>query len=102
RYLYRFAHEDTLSDQYQEQVAAIVAYDQRKKTNLLDTLEMYLDCGGNVTRTSTQLQVHRNTLLQRMERLHKLCNLDLEQVQHRFPLLAAIKIHRLRTLGTPL
>ncbi|MBO0782906.1 MAG: helix-turn-helix domain-containing protein, partial [Ktedonobacteraceae bacterium] len=102
RYLYRFAHEDTLSDQYQEQVAAIVAYDQRKKTNLLDTLEMYLDCGGNVTRTSTQLQVHRNTLLQRMERLHKLCNLDLEQVQHRFPLLAAIKIHRLRTPGTPL
>lgn len=99
RYLYRFAHEDSLDDQYQEQIATIVAYDQRKNAVLLDTLECYLECGGNIARTASLLDVHRNTLLQRMERLHKVCSLDLEQVGCRFPLLAAIKVHRLRSAG---
>ena len=97
RYIYKFAQTDTLSDQYQKQIALIVDYDRRKKTNLLETLEIYLECGGNVAKTSSLLDVHRNTLLQRLERLQKLCDLDLEQCQHRLPLLIALKVHKLRT-----
>ena len=65
-------------------------------TNLLDTVEMYLECGGNVAKTSSHLDVHRNTLLQHLERLQKLCKLDLEHCQHRLPLLMALKIYKLR------
>jgi sugar diacid utilization regulator len=97
RYIYKFAQTDTLSDQYQKQIDLIVGYDLRKKTNLLETLETYLECGGNVAKTSSLLDVHRNTLLQRLERLQKLCDLDLEQCQYRLPLLIALKVHRLRT-----
>jgi sugar diacid utilization regulator len=97
RYLHTFAHTDTLRDRYQEQIATIVAYDRRKKTNLLDTLEVYLECGGNIARTSHYLDVHRNTLLQRLDRIQKLGALDLEHLQMRFPLLVALKVHRLRT-----
>ncbi len=97
RYLHAFAHTDMLPDQYQEQVATIAAYDQRKRTNLLDTLEVYLECGGNIAKTSTLLDVHRNTLLQRLDRIQKLCVLNLEQLPVRFPLLVALKVHRLRT-----
>ena len=97
RYIYKFAHMDTLHDQYQDQIDLIVDYDRRKKANLLDTLETYLECGGNVAKTSSHLDIHRNTLLQRLEWLQKLCNLDLEQCQHRLPLLVALKIHKLRT-----
>ncbi len=96
RYLYRFAQTDTLRDQYQEQIETLVAYDQRKKTNLLDTLEIYLESGGNAARTSNLLDVHRNTLLQRLERIQKLCGLDLEHVPDRLPLLLALKVYRLR------
>jgi len=97
RYIYKFAQTDTLHDQYQKQIDLIVEYDRRKRTNLLETLEIYLECGGNVAKTSGQLDVHRNTLLQRLERLQKLCDLDLEQCQHRLPLLIALKVYRLRT-----
>ncbi len=97
RYIYRFAQTDTLHDHYQKQIDLIVEYDRRKRTNLLETLEIYLECGGNVAKTSSQLEVHRNTLLQRLERLQKLCSLDLELCQHRLPLLIALKVHRLRT-----
>jgi sugar diacid utilization regulator len=97
RYIHRFAQADTLCDRYLEQVALIVEYDQRKKANLLDTLEMYLECGGNMAKTSSLLDVHRNTLLQRIDRLQKLCMLDLESVPNRLPLLVAIKVHKMRT-----
>lgn len=100
RYLYAFAHADTLRDQYQEQISSIVEYDRRKRTNLLDTLETYLECGGNIAKTSTHLDVHRNTLLQRLDRIQKLCSLDLEHTHVRFPLLLALKVHRLRTHHT--
>jgi sugar diacid utilization regulator len=96
RYIYKFAYGNTLRDQYQDQIASIVEYDRRKKTNLLDTLEIYLEYGGNVARTSNRLELHRNTLLQRLERLRKLSSLDVEQVQNRLSLLLAIKIHKLR------
>ncbi len=102
RYLYAFAHVDTLRDQYQEQIATIVEYDRRKQTNLLDTLEMYLECGGNIARTTNRLDVHRNTLLQRLDRIQKLCVFDLEHLRVRFPLLLALKVHRLRTHTTSL
>jgi len=96
RYLYRFAHADLLSDQYQAQVSTIAEYDQRKKTNLLDTLEMYLECGGHIAKAASYIDIHRNTLLQRLERLQKLCTIDLENLHQRLPLLIAIKIYRLR------
>ncbi len=102
RYLYTFAHVDTLRDRYQKQIATIVEYDRRKQTNLLDTLEMYLECGGNIARTASLLEVHRNTLLQRLDRIQKLCVFDLERLHVRFPLLLALKVHRLRTHTTSL
>jgi len=97
RYIYSFAHSDTLRDEYQDRIDVIVEYDKRKRANLLDTLEIYLECGGNVARTAQHLDVHRNTLLQRLDRLQRLCVLDLEQRQHRLPLLLALKVYRLRS-----
>ncbi len=96
RYIHAFACTDTLRDQYQDTIDVIIEYDRRKKTNLLDTLETYLECGGNIARTSSLLDVHRNTLLQRIERLQKLSFLNLEQLQHRLPLLVALKVYHLR------
>jgi len=97
RYIYAFAQSDTLRDEYQNHVDVIIEYDKRKRANLLDTLEIYLECGGNIARTAQHLEVHRNTLLQRLERLQKLCAFDLEQRQHRLPLLLALKVYRLRS-----
>ncbi|HEY6285475.1 MAG TPA: GAF domain-containing protein, partial [Ktedonobacteraceae bacterium] len=74
RYLYKIARMDDLRDMYQDQVARIANYDRRKGTDLLDTLETYLECAGNLTKTSNRLFVHRNTLIQRLERLQSLCD----------------------------
>jgi sugar diacid utilization regulator len=96
RYLYTFAQTDILRDTYQDRIATLVEYDRRKETDLLNTLEIYLECSGNAARAACQLKIHRNTLLQRLERIEKLCKLDLEECQQRLPLLIALKVYRLR------
>jgi DNA-binding PucR family transcriptional regulator len=99
RYLYKIAHMDDLRDVYQDQIAHIVNYDRRKNTDLLDTLETYLECAGNLTRTADRLFVHRNTLIQRLERLQSLCDIDLQDRSNWLTLQVAIKVYRLRHSG---
>jgi sugar diacid utilization regulator len=100
RYLYKIARMDDLRDMYQDQVGRIASYDTRKGTDLLDTLETYLECAGNLTRTSNRLYVHRNTLIQRLERLQSLCDIDLQERGNWLTLQVAIKVYKLRTGGT--
>ncbi len=97
RYLYKIAYMDDLRDVYQDQVALIDTYDQRKNTELLDTLETYLECAGNLTKTSERLFVHRNTLIQRLERLQSICAIDLQERSNWLTLQVAIKVYKLRS-----
>jgi len=97
RYLYKIARMDDLRDMYQDQVARIASYDHRKGTDLLDTLETYLECAGNLTKTSNRLFVHRNTLIQRLERLQSLCEIDLQERSNWLTLQVAIKVYKLRS-----
>src|SRR6266700_795183 len=99
RYLYKIARMDDLRDVYQDQVARIATYDRRKGTDLLDTLETYLECAGNLTKTSNRLFVHRNTLIQRLERLQSLCDIDLQERSNWLTLQVAIKVYKLRSNG---
>lgn len=99
RYLYKIAHMDDLRDVYQDQIAHIVNYDRRKNTDLLDTLETYLECAGNLTKTSDRLFIHRNTLIQRLERLQSLCDIDLLERSNWLTLQVAIKVYKLRNSG---
>jgi sugar diacid utilization regulator len=96
RYLYKIARMDDLRDTYQDQVARIANYDRRKGTDLLDTLETYLECAGNLTKTSNRLFVHRNTLIQRLERLQSLCDIDLQERSNWLALQVALKVYKLR------
>jgi len=97
RYLYKIARMDDLRDMYQDQVAHIATYDRRKGTDLLDTLETYLECAGNLTKTSERLFVHRNTLIQRLERLQSLCDIDIQDRSNWLTLQVAIKVFKLRS-----
>jgi len=97
RYLYKIARMDDLRDVYQDQIALIDSYDQRKNTDLLGTLEVYLECAGNLTKTSERLFVHRNTLIQRLDRLQSLCEIDLQERGNWLTLQIAIKVYKLRS-----
>jgi DNA-binding PucR family transcriptional regulator len=75
-----------------------VEYDRRRGTQLLDTLEGYLDHGGNVVVTSRALFIHPNTLRQRLDRIRRVSGVDLEQDDWLSLAVAtkAVKLQRMR------
>jgi GAF domain-containing protein len=75
RYVLQAATE---RDPFQARVELLVDYDAKRDTQLLDTLEAYLDRRGNVVATSRDLYVHPNTLRQRLARIERVSGLDLE------------------------
>ncbi|GAC1566238.1 MAG: hypothetical protein NVS3B14_07140 [Ktedonobacteraceae bacterium] len=97
RYIYAFARDYALHDLYLEQVDSIARYDQgHKRAELLCTLEVYLAHRGNIKEAAEILDVHRNTLTQRLERIQSLCAVNLEHHSNWLPLQIAIMVHRLR------
>ncbi|HLW59569.1 MAG TPA: helix-turn-helix domain-containing protein [bacterium] len=71
----------------------------RVPDDLLKTLEVYLDAGGNATRAAKQLFLHRNTLRQRLDRIATLLGVDLAASERWLPLQLAVKAARLTRLA---
>src|SRR4029079_179712 len=54
---------------YRETRAPLVAYDEQYETDLVQTLETFLDADGNVAGTAQRLFTHRHTVRYRLERV---------------------------------
>src|SRR5919108_1890096 len=61
---------------YSETVAPLVGYDEQYETDLVQTLETFLECDGNVANTAQRLFTHRHTIRYRLERVRDLSGLD--------------------------
>ncbi|MTW86252.1 hypothetical protein F3157_11370 [Virgibacillus dakarensis] len=59
---------------------------QAQHSDLLETLQVYLNENGNVSKTSEKLFVHRRTLTYRLQKIQELINMDLNDANHRFVL----------------
>ena len=57
---------------YAETVEPLVAYDDQYETDLVQTLETFLECDGNVANTAQRLFTHRHTIRYRLERVREL------------------------------
>ena len=97
RYLLPFAREQHLGDAYLSHIETLALYDrEHKRGNLLRSMETFLALGGNIKDASELLNVHRNTLTQRLDRIQSLCGINLDAHHERFALQMAIMIYRLR------
>ena len=82
---------------YAETVAPLVAYDEQYETDLVQTLETFLDCDGNVANTAQRLFTHRHTIRYRLERVRDLYGLDVGSTDGREKLSLGLKA--MRVLG---
>jgi PucR family transcriptional regulator, purine catabolism regulatory protein len=82
-------------------LAPLVDHDDRKQGDLVRTLDGFFEANGNLAKAATELDVHRNTLVYRLERITELTGLDLNDADNRLILHLALKIQRvLATLPT--
>ncbi len=61
-------------------------HDAEAGSELYETLRVYLRCERSLVKTAAALFIHRNTLLYRLEKLHQLVELDLEDPELRLHL----------------
>ena len=78
---------------YHQHLGALLDYEREQHGELLQTLEAFFDCNGNLARTSEAIHVHRNTLLYRLSRISQICQVDLDNTETRLSLWLAIKLH---------
>ena len=86
---------------FAETVEPLVAYDQQYETDLVQTLETFLDCDGNVAGTAQVLFTHRHTVRYRLERVRDLSGLDVGSTDGREKLGLGLKAMRVLGIAAP-
>jgi sugar diacid utilization regulator len=64
----------------------------RSGPDLLDTLIAYLGNGGNVNATARVLNVHRNTMLAKLDRISRTLDMDIRVPENQFTVWLAIRL----------
>ncbi|MFF3500332.1 helix-turn-helix domain-containing protein [Streptomyces sp. NPDC003247] len=76
-------------------IGQVVAYDERRGTDLVRTLDAYFASGMSPARTKDELHVHVNTVAQRLERVGRLLGDDWQSPSRVLEIQLALRLHRL-------
>jgi GAF domain-containing protein len=94
RYLVHLELDEAPQDRYGRAVEQLMQYDQRRRAQLVETLERYLDARSSVAASARALYIHPNTVRQRLERIERITGLDLRE-EDLLSLELALKLARL-------
>jgi sugar diacid utilization regulator len=86
---------------YAETIQPLADYDEQYETELVATVEAYLDNDGNVAATAKQLFTHRHTVRYRLERVRELCGHDVSATEGREKLGLGLKAMRVLGIASP-
>ena len=96
RLLFYLDGQSELTDFYQETLGPLLHQDARNEGALIETLEGFFRCNGNLSETARTMHLHRNSLLYRLGRIEELLGHSLEDPELRLSLQIALKIHHVR------
>jgi sugar diacid utilization regulator len=86
---------------FDETVAPLISYDEQYETELVRTLDTFLDEDANVARTAERLFTHRHTIRYRLERVRELTGLDVASTDGRERLGLGLKAMRVLGMSSP-
>lgn len=69
--------EEVLQKYYDDLLGPLIQYDKKNDTNLVESLQNYLEENCNIIRTSKKMFIHRNTLKYRIQRIEEITNKSL-------------------------
>jgi PucR family transcriptional regulator, purine catabolism regulatory protein len=89
--------QDLLNENiYIQRLQRLAEHDRTHGSQLTQTLETFLENDGNGVRTAQQLYIHRHTLKYRLQRIHEISDLDLDDSLCKLNLRAALLLSRMR------
>ena len=77
---------------FRKTVVPLMAHDEDHNAELVETLEAFFACHGNLSQTATSLHIHRNTLTYRLQRISGITRMDLTDADARFSLQLGLKL----------
>lgn len=77
---------------FRKTLGRLISHDDNRSAELVETLEAFFACHGNLSQTANRLHIHRNTLTYRLERISAITQLDLDDADARFSLQLALKL----------
>jgi sugar diacid utilization regulator len=86
---------------HEETVAPIINYDEQYESDLVYTLESFLEADGSVAKTAERLHAHRHTIRYRLERVRDLSGLDVGSSDGRERLSLGLKAMRVLGISPP-
>jgi sugar diacid utilization regulator len=89
------SHPEEVRSFFEDTVAPIVRYDDQYRTDLVGTLEAYLEQNCNMNATAAAIYAHRHTVAYRLERVKELTSLDPMQSEDRERLGLGLKAYRI-------
>ncbi len=98
RLLYHLRGTHELRAFYDQTLGPLAAYDKRTGGDLLATLEAYFASRTNLSETARRLNLHRNSLLYRVQRIEEAGQVDLQDPEALLALQVALKARHLLDL----
>ena len=95
------SHPQEVRSFYEDTVAALVSYDEQYSTDLLGTLDAYLENNCNMNATAQAIHAHRHTVGYRLERVKELTGLDPLTSEDRERLGLGLKAYRIIAPSLP-
>ena len=95
------SHPEEVRSFYEDTVARLVAYDDQYSTDLVGTLDAYLQSNCNMNQTAQAIHAHRHTIGYRLERVKELSGLDPLTSEDRERLGLGLKAHRIIAPSLP-
>jgi sugar diacid utilization regulator len=89
------SHPEEVRSFYDDTVAPIVRYDEQYRTDLVGTLETYLEQNCNMNATAATIYAHRHTVAYRLDRVKELTGLDPMLSEDRERLGLGLKAYRI-------
>jgi DNA-binding PucR family transcriptional regulator len=86
---------------YAETIEPLLTYDEQYETELMATVEAYLENDGNIAATAQQLFTHRHTIRYRLERVKELSGHDVGSTAGREKLSLGLKAMRVLGIAKP-
>ncbi len=100
RLLVAMTQHAEMDDFYQQTAGALVAYDERTGSGLMDTLDAFFHSHGSPTDTAQRLHLHRNTVLYRLRRIEEIGGLRLDDPATRLNLHLCLRIRDVLPAGS--
>ena len=94
RVFFDLKSDEVLKNLYQETLGDLIQYDRENGSDMLHTLEVYLEEDCNIALTTDHLFVHRNTVKYRLKRIREILGRDIHNVTVQFNLRLAFRIKR--------